>query len=159
MSVAFPKVFKCEDHIYNNLLLPAGTYSVVIKDSNKLTTKEGTAFCQLDLLINSEGEYKGQVKPLNIWLWSGSEKSIAYNASLLGKVGLACGVKEFSDTRLLHDKPFSITFDLDEYDGNKRNNVIACDKITNQNGVKPPQPSQPVSQPEPVEELDADVPW
>ena len=155
MSLAFPKIFRCEDHVYNNLVLAAGTYQVTVSDTHQKTTKEGTQFLQIDLLLK-EGDYKGQIKPLNIWLWSGSEKAVAYNASLLGKVGIACGVKEFSDTRMLHGKSFQIIFNLEDYDGKPRNNVVSCSEIETIHDAKQTTQQETATQQE--DNYDA-VPW
>ena len=151
MSVAFNRVFKCEDHVYqgNFVLLPIGTYTGIIESSQKLKTQNEDDYLSLDFKIqnaisSTEGkEYIGRVKSIPIYMWSGSDKARDYAMNILGQIGLAVGVKEISTTKVLENKPFRIQFGVSQYDGKDRNEIVKISPaVQSEQPTKIEQPAQ-----------------
>lgn len=105
--------------------LPKATYAVIVLDSSIKSTKAGTGhYIELVLQV-IEGPYAGRRhwERLNVSNPSKQAEDIA--KTRLQSICQATGVPNMTDTAQLHDKPFSITLDIDRKD-ETRNRMVSA---------------------------------
>lgn len=104
--------------------LPKGTYAVIILDSLIRATKAGTGhYIELTMQV-IEGQYAGRRywERLNVSNPNKQAEDIAL--ARLQSICQAVGVPNMTDTAELHDKPFSVTLDIDRKD-ETRNRLVS----------------------------------
>lgn len=105
--------------------LPKGTYAVIVLDSGIKSTKAGDGqYIELTLQV-IEGPYAGRRhwERLNVSNPSKQAEDIAKGR--LQSICQAVAVSNLTDTTQLHDKPFSITLDIDRKD-ETRNRMVSA---------------------------------
>lgn len=104
--------------------LPKGLYPAIVMDSDIKPTKAGTGqYIELTLQV-IEGQYAGRRvwDRLNISNPNKQAEDIAL--AQLQALCQAVGVPNMTDTSQLHDRPFSVSLDIDRKDP-ERNRIVA----------------------------------
>lgn len=104
--------------------LPKGTYAVIVLDSVIKATKAGTGhYIELTMQV-IEGQYAGRRhwERLNVSNPNKQAEDIAM--ARLQSICQAVGVPNMKDTGELHDKPLSVTLDIDRKD-ETRNRLVS----------------------------------
>lgn len=104
--------------------LPKGTYAAIVMDSDIKSTKAGTGqYIELTLQV-VDGQFAGR----RIWdrLNISNPNKTAEDIALaqLQSLCQAVGVSNMTDTHQLHDRPFSVTLDIDRKEPD-RNRVVS----------------------------------
>lgn len=131
--------------------LPKGTYPVIVMDSSIKETKAGTGhYIELTMQV-IEGQHAGRRlwDRLNISNPNKQAEDIALAA--LQSLCQAVNVTNMTDTSQLHDKPFSVTVDIDRKD-ESRNRIMSYQSSGWASGA-----SQPAAAPAPA--APAKKPW
>lgn len=104
---------------------PSGDYIVKIVAENEHEFQSGAGRgLTFDYQIQN-GEFKGGIIRDNLNLWHTSTKATEMAQSRLVAIAHAVNVRNFMDTRELHDRPFMIRLSKIVYNGSDRNQVDA----------------------------------
>lgn len=128
--------------------LPKGLYAAIVMDSDIKATKAGTGqYIELTLQV-IEGQYAGRRiwDRLNISNPNKQAEDIALAA--LQSLCQAVGVSNMTDTTQLHDKPFTVSLDIDRKDEG-RNRVMAYQSAawSQPSAAAPAAPAAPAKKP------------
>ena len=126
MGVILPNPITDKDKLDNEAefvdLLPAGWYDFEVESANQSTSSSGYTYLQVILRILS-GELEGKNKIWFFGIYSGTEKGIAFNRALLGRLARACGIDYLDDTGKIEGKRFKAQITEDEFNNKPQNNM------------------------------------
>jgi hypothetical protein len=103
--------------------VPKGIYSIIIVESELTPNKNGTGTNLTLKLIIQEGKAKGRTLFDTLCVVHKNEIAQRIAQTRMKQICTALGIGQVNDTSQFHDKPLSVSIDveLDEYSTNKRN--------------------------------------
>lgn len=106
--------------------LPAGWYNAIITESEMKATKDGRgSYLQLQLVITSEGEFKGRVVFERLNLHNANQQAVEIARGQLSAICRAVGVMTPQDSCELHNLPLMIRIACKKNDDTLEvNNII-----------------------------------
>jgi Protein of unknown function (DUF669) len=108
--------------------LPKGNYAVIVLDSViKATNKNDGQYIELTMQV-IEGPYAGRRHWERLNVSNPSKQAEEIAKARLQSICQAVGVPSMTDTGQLHDKPFSVTLDIDRKD-ETRNRMVGAQSI------------------------------
>lgn len=85
--------------------LPAGEYTVLVKDTEVKETSTGGEMLKITLEVQEPEEYAGRYIWDNLNLVNASEKAVEIAQRQLASICKACGIEEIEDSQELHGIP------------------------------------------------------
>jgi len=95
-------------------VMPAGTYTAVIIESDMASTKAGTGEYLKLVFEVIDGEHKGRKLYANLNLDNPNQTAVSIARAELSAICRAVGVGSLSDSSMLHDKPMAVKLGVEK---------------------------------------------
>lgn len=125
MSVVLPNPIGEEDITEPNFvdLLEEGWYDVDIHSSEQQTSASGYTYLKIVFEIVTPTELDGKKKNWFFGIYDGSEKGVAFNRALLGRIAKACGVDRLESTDQIEGKRVRLRIGKKDWNGSPQNSI------------------------------------
>ena len=129
------------DSVYVDIL-PSDWYEVEIVKTTQHTGASGYSTLMVTFEIINPNAFNMKRKNWFFGIYDGSEKGIAFNRALLGRIARACDIEYLEDTSDLEGKCVKLKILEGTYNNKPQNSIreIAASSLTNKD-VVPPQTS------------------
>lgn len=144
--------------------IPAGSYHVIITESDIKETKNGSGnYLRLTMEVQ-DGEYQGRKLWHNVTLQNQNATAVSIGQRHLSQICHAVNVLQVSDSQDLHYKPLIAVVKIRKGDGQYGDsNEVQRYEAASQYGATPPAPAYraptPPPQQPPAQQRTAQAPW
>ena len=143
-----------KDPVYLDIM-PAGWYDVDIIASSQQTSASGYTYLKVVFEIVTPDELAGRHKIWFFGIYDGSEKKIAFQRAILGRIAKACGVDRLETTDQIEGKRVRLRISEDEWNNAPQNNIKEVSPSLVPQSEKVEQPYIPAK----VSEEDGEIPF
>ena len=137
-------------------LIEPGWYDVEIVSSEQKTSSSNYTYLGVIFKFITPDNYKDKLKYWFFGIYDGSEKSIAFNRALLGRLARACGVSYLEDTSQIEGKRVRILFSESDFNNQPQNRLKKFAPCEIKDTEDQPKQFQKKSNPPPAKVSDDD---